>query len=746
MGEPVKKSAPRPLGLSRVRRPVTPSWTSRTTSMARWLGWLFCAGGVVSLGSLALGRQALGSTLFVGIVAFVAIVIGLLLLGGVLDGSPPSALFLVIAGANVLVSFGAYVSGSSLVGVELFYLWVTPYAFALFPPRQAAFEAGVVGLCWGLVLIVLRLQHPHVSTPGRDVGRWVLTMLTVVAVGMLVRMLSRSLRDVDRRFHRSFADSGIGAAFLSTEQTWLEVNSALCTILGRSAEDLIGHPIAEIMDPSDLENRVELLPSADGEVIDTERRFLRPDGLPVWVAVTAALVVPESGDPYVFAQYRDVTENKQDRATLSYQAAHDPLTGLANRALLMDRLKSALARRAKVGIGVGVILIDLDQFKVVNDTLGHHVGDEVLMALAPPLGEAVEPGDMLARLGGDEFVVLCEGLSGASDALDRASRLAEALNTTVEVPSGRYAASASIGVSVATEPGDDGYDLLREADAAMYRAKASGRGRIELFNQVMRDDTDLRMRLARELRSAIRDNRLILEYQPVVDLRTGKAVSMEALVRWEHPERGRLSPEEFVPLAEDVGLFAELGEWVLETACRHFAEWRVNSPGLARRNVHLTVNVSLAQLAVPGFARRVVEMLEKRAVAPASFGVEIAESHHLDSVTAATSLESLRAHGVDVVLDNFDTGRSSLEHLERLPINMVKTDRALVSRLGYRPRQEAIVSAVRSMADSLGVAFVAGGVESQDQLERLKAIGCDLVQGNAIAPPMGSRLVPDYLG
>jgi diguanylate cyclase (GGDEF)-like protein len=452
--------------------------------------------------------------------------------------------------------------------------------------------------------------------------------------------------------------------------------------------------------------------------------------------------VPEVGDPYVFAQYRDISDHKQVQEELGYQAAHDPLTGLANRGMLMERLEGALEQRASSGTGVGVILLDLDQFKIVNDSLGHHIGDQVLTAISPVLEAACEPGDTLARLGGDEFVVLCEGLSGPHEALDRATRISKALSQTVELATGQYSASASIGVAVATEPGDDGYSLLREADAAMYQAKAGGRGRIELFNVAMREDADRRIRLARELRGAIRKGQLLLEYQPTVELATGHPVAMEALVRWNHPERGRLSPDQFVPMAEDAGLFAELGEWVLETACAEFSRWRRADPTTL---VRVSVNVSLAQLAMPRFAQRVIDLLIRLSISPSSLCIEIAESPLLDNSFALVSLESLRSWGIEIVLDGFETRRSSLDHLERLPIGMVKTDRSVVARLTERPRQDAVIGAILAMADALGVAFVAGAVETETQLDQLRAIGCRLVQGNAVASPMPAEEVPNYL-
>jgi diguanylate cyclase (GGDEF)-like protein/PAS domain S-box-containing protein len=718
-----------------------PSWMMRTDAVGRWLGTLFCGCGVLTLASLALPRHFVDSPAFVVVVAFAALAIGTMLLRGALKDGPPSSFMLMIAGANVLVSFGAYVSGNPLSGVELFYLWVTPYAYVLFSPVQAAMQTGIVALCWGLVLVTVDQQHPSAGSANRLVANWVFTVVTVGGVGILVRVLSSSLRDVDRRFHRAFTDSGIGAAFLTTDLRWLEVNGAFCRILGYRSEELVGRPLSEIVDGV-LSGGPPVVPTPERQVVDEELRYRRCDGSTVWLLVTSSLVVPEAGAPYVFAQYRDVSDSRHVEEELGYQAAHDPLTGLANRARLMQKLEAALEVRARKGTGVGVVLLDLDQFKVINDSLGHHIGDQVLTAMSLLLEASCEPGDTLARLGGDEFVVLCEGLSGASEALDRATRISQALSQTIELPTGHYSATASIGVAVATEPGDDGYSLLREADAAMYRAKAAGRGRIELFNVAMREDADRRNRLARDLKGAIADGQLLLEYQPTVELETGYPILMEALVRWNHPERGRLSPFQFVPMADDAGLFAELGEWVLETACEEFSAWRRDDPSAM---VRVSVNVSLAQLAMPRFSQRIIDLLIRRSISPSRLCLEVAESPLLDNSLVLVTLETLRTWGIEIVLDNFDTRHSCLDHLERLPIGMVKADRSVTARLAERPRQEAVIGSILAMADALGLSFVAGAVETEAQLEQLKAVGCRLVQGNAVAPPMAASEVPSYL-
>ncbi len=672
-----------------------PSWMMRTDAVGRWLGTLFCGCGVLTLASLALPRHFVDSPAFVAVVAFVALAIGTMLLRGALKDGPPSSFMLMIAGANVLVSFGAYVSGNPLSGVELFYLWVTPYAYVLFSPVQAAMQTGIVALCWGLVLVTVEQQHPSSGSANRLVANWVFTVVTVGGVGILVR--SSPARSGTSTGASTVPSRTRDRGRLLDDRPQMAGGQRGLLPNPRLPERGTGRP-APLRDRGRGPQRgPPAVPTPERQVVDEELRYRRCDGSTVWLLVTSSLVVPEAGAPYVFAQYRDVSDSRHVEEELGYQAAHDPLTGLANRARLMQKLEATLEVRARKGTGVGVVLLDLDQFKVINDSLGHHIGDQVLTAMSLLLEASCEPGDTLARLGGDEFVVLCEGLSGASEALDRATRISQALSQTIELPTGHYSATASIGVAVATEPGDDGYSLLREADAAMYRAKAAGRGRIELFNVAMREDADRRNRLARDLKGAIADGQLLLEYQPTVELETGYPILMEALVRWNHPERGRLSPFQFVPMADDAGLFAELGEWVLETACEEFSAWRRDDPSAM---VRVSVNVSLAQLAMPRFSQRIIDLLIRRSISPSRLCLEVAESPLLDNSLVLVTLETLRTWGIEIVLDNFDTRHSCLDHLERLPIGMVKADRSVTARLAERPRQEAVIGSILAMADA----------------------------------------------
>ena len=422
-------------------------------------------------------------------------------------------------------------------------------------------------------------------------------------------------------------------------------------------------------------------------------------------------------------------------AEVRHRALHDPLTGLPNRALALDRLEGALARRRRDGRAVAVLLADLDQFKLVNDSLGHAAGDDLLIALAPRLHDAVRPSDTVARLGGDEFLVVCEQLDGAHEAIRVAERVAQAINQPIVLSAGEHFITASIGIAVAESADALPEDLLRDADAAMYRAKERGRGRYELFDDVLRKRVLLRLRTENELRRALEHGELRVVYQPVVELATGSLTAVEALVRWQHPQRGLLDPVDFIPVAEDSGLIGALGDWVLTTACRDGATWQDRFP--RAEPLLVCVNASARQLANAAFPARVADAMSRYGLAPGSLALEITESVLMEEAHApVTVLASLREYGLRLMLDDFGTGYSSLAYLKRFPLDVLKIDRSFIAGLGRDEEDSAIVAAIIQMARTLGLTVVAEGVERPEQLERLRELDCDRVQGRLIAEPM----------
>jgi diguanylate cyclase (GGDEF)-like protein len=422
----------------------------------------------------------------------------------------------------------------------------------------------------------------------------------------------------------------------------------------------------------------------------------------------------------------------EQQARLEHQALHDPLTGLANRLLLLDRIEHALESLARRPTGVAVLFMDLDYFKAVNDASGHSVGDELLLGVARRLHAAVRPNDTIARLGGDEFVVLCEDLSDPiEEGLAVARRITERFEDPFEVNGREITVALSVGVAPALH--DDTADaLIGRADRAMYRAKQRGRRRIEVYDPEIDHQATRRSELTDALSHSVHRGQLRLVYQPLVEVSSRRVVAREALVRWAHPTLGTISPAEMVPLAESTGLITAIGRWVLVTACTACAAWR----SAGEPDIGVTVNVSRRQLASGQFDGQVEAALKKEGLPPDALTLEVTEGHFLaDRDDARDGLERVRALGVHVALDDFGTGYSSLSWLAQLPVDMVKIDQSFVAALGHGDRPSAIVDAIIHLAHTLGFAVVAEGVETVAQLRQLARLGCDGAQGFYLGAP-----------
>jgi len=435
----------------------------------------------------------------------------------------------------------------------------------------------------------------------------------------------------------------------------------------------------------------------------------------------------------VASQLGTVIERKRAQERLAHQALHDPLTELPNRALFLDRLALALARLRRRRSSVVVLFADVDRFKVVNDSLGHDAGDRLLVALSRRLREVLRPGDTLARFGGDEFAVLCEEVP-EDDVVGIAERMMDSLAEPFTALGREVFVSISVGVAVAQDPDQRPESLLRDADAAMYLAKDRGRARFEVFDEAMRDESTERLLLENALRRAPERGELRALYQPIVRLTDGSMVADEALVRWKHPERGLLEASQFVPLAEETGIIVPVGGWVLDEACRQAASWSGNGQAAA-----VSVNLSARQLSRPDLVETVADALESSGLNPDRLWLEITESVLMeDADMAVRALERLRALGVHLCVDDFGTGYSSLAYLRRFPVDALKVDQSFVAGLGRDPEDSAIVEAVVSMAHSLRLSVVAEGVETDEQLARLRELGCELAQGFLFAAPVPS--------
>jgi diguanylate cyclase (GGDEF)-like protein/PAS domain S-box-containing protein len=435
-------------------------------------------------------------------------------------------------------------------------------------------------------------------------------------------------------------------------------------------------------------------------------------------------------------------ERKASEDRLAHQAHHDPLTGLPNRVLFVEFLTLALARAQRQQTAVAVLFLDLDRFKFVNDSLGHDAGDEFLVRLSERLRGVLRPGDTVARFGGDEFTVLCDDLSAddaRAQAIEVAQRLLDVTELPIDIAGEPTRLSSSIGIAIAS-PGDGPESLLRDADAAMYRAKERGKGRWVLFDEEMRSSVLVRLETENALHHALERSELRIHYQPIMSLTSSRCIGAEALVRWEHPERGLVTPDDFIGLAEESGLIVPMGAWVLEEACRTVVRWHeqagVSSP------FSVSVNLSARQLAQTDVVQLVRSALETTGADPAMLGLEITESV-LMGETSVETVAALKALGVKLSIDDFGTGYSSLGYLKRFPVDVVKVDRSFVDGLGIDPEDSAIVAAVVSLGHALGLEVVAEGVETERQLAELVRLGCDQAQGFWFAAAQPER---EFLG
>jgi diguanylate cyclase (GGDEF)-like protein len=407
---------------------------------------------------------------------------------------------------------------------------------------------------------------------------------------------------------------------------------------------------------------------------------------------------------------------------------HDALTGLPNRALFYDRLGQALNRVGRQESAVAVLFLDLDRFKLINDSLGHGAGDKLLVSVAERLAGVLRAGDTAARFGGDEFVILCEDVSGERQAIAIAERIAAELDAPFVIDSDEVFAHTSVGIALATEPGARPEALIRDADAAMYRAKERGGGVYEVFDDAMRERAVRRMATENALHRALDRGEFVMHYQPIVHMATGALYGVEALARWQHPDRGLVMPGEFIEAAEETGLIIALGAWAFEAACRQSAIWG--------SDVMMSVNLSARQCTHPDLVATFGKILARTRADPAAVSLEITETALMEDIELSTAtLSALKELGLRLALDDFGTGYSSLRALQHFPVDVVKIDRSFIEPIERDPQEAAIVAAVISLSHALGLRTVAEGIETIAQVDRLRALGCDLAQGFYFAKP-----------
>jgi diguanylate cyclase (GGDEF)-like protein len=438
----------------------------------------------------------------------------------------------------------------------------------------------------------------------------------------------------------------------------------------------------------------------------------------------------------------DIHDCKRTEDQLLHNALHDSLTDLPNRTLLMERLKLLLGRAKRYnGFHFAVLFLDLDRFKLVNDSLGHWVGDQLLVAIASRLNNLIRPTDLLSRLGGDEFVILLDDIENAQEAVQVASRILESLQTPFVLEGRDVFISTSIGIVLSASDYRDGAELLRDADIAMYRAKTQGKARYEIFNPVMHQEVLKRLHLESDLRQALKQRACVLHYQPIVSLSSGALTGFEALARWQHPQRGLVPPDEFIPIAEETGLIVPLGQWVLQEACRQLAQWQrqfAETPPL-----RMSVNLSVKQLQEPGLLACIDKALAQNSLSGASLTLEITESMLIDNAeTVITLLHELRSRSVNIDIDDFGTGYSSLGYLRRLPIHALKIDRTFTYNLALHAD---IVKAIIALGHALGLGVIAEGIETLEQAALLQTLNCEYGQGYYLGRPLPPVEVEQWL-
>lgn len=557
------------------------------------------------------------------------------------------------------------------------------------------------------------------------------------------RRAERRLIESEARFRHGFDDAPIGMALFDLHDgdgAITRTNKALTYLIAYTQLQLDAMHLSEIVAAEDwplLQATLERVLHDTSAPAQLEVRLRAADGRqPVVIAAASRIRVP--GNPQAMILHlKDITKRKVAENQLRHRALHDSLTGLPNRDLLLDRLAGALSRAGRANASVAVLFLDLDNFKLINDTIGHAAGDDMLRTVASRLGAACRGGDTAARVGGDEFVMVCENVVHEEEVYSLARRVSDALAAPISINDSDFISTVSIGIAVGHENTHSPEQLLRDADLAMYRAKQHGKNTIEVFDEALRLHALERVDIERQLRAALQHGQIVANYQPVCSLESGEIRGFEALARWSHSERGLLHPKEFLSVAEDAHLIAALGRIMLYMACAQLREWRKRLAGLT-----MAVNVSLRQLD-GHFAGVLEECLAEHGLPADALHVEVTESVLLDiSKPAGADLDAMAKLGVCIGLDDFGTGYSSLLYIKRFPVSFLKIDRSFVDGLPHDPEDTAIVEAIVRLGQSLGLETIAEGVETAEQLAALKALRCTAAQGYYIARPLPPEACP----
>jgi diguanylate cyclase (GGDEF)-like protein/PAS domain S-box-containing protein len=603
----------------------------------------------------------------------------------------------------------------------------------------------------GRIIVVLRATASLTGTVS-SLMPWILLIGLLgasVVVAVLFEVGARrrlQQRRNDARFVAMVRSSSDLTTVVAADGTILYQSPSSRRLLGKTPEEMLATNFSAYLDADDLvqwHSALTSIQQTPGAERTAQWRLHRDDGEPLSVESRLTNLLDDPAVAGIVLNSRDVSERIRLESDLRHQAFHDSLTGLANRALFQDRLQHAVERLDRTGGAIGVLFLDLDNFKAVNDGRGHGAGDNMLRAAAERLRGTVRTGDTLARLGGDEFAVLLESTDPAMPR-NTAERILDALRLPFPVPGGEGGIRASVGIVVATDPGIAPDELLRDADIAMYAAKSAGKDRSETFHPGLHRQVISRLQLEADLARALEDEELAVHYQPIVDLSSGEVRGVEALMRWNHPHRGLLLPAEFIPIAESTGLIVPMGRWLFRRACLDVRALQQHSE---RFDLCLAVNLSTRQLDEPALVAHVSAALEESGLPPDLLTLEITESVLMTHPErAAFVLERLKELGVKVAIDDFGTGYSSLSYLQRLPVDELKIDRTFVANESLNPESSTLLDHIVRLAEELGLETVAEGIETEKQKERLRAAGCHLAQGYLFARPADLSQVQQLLG
>lgn len=728
-------------------------WTSRLYGPAVAALSMTLAGGLFAGGQDALAEAGLG-----GAAAVLALTMALSALYFFITGSLMYGVLQLKRGeaffqpAELLGAFrwvGMAYAGSASLAALLFFTWQ---------------QQGVAALLVMLPLMAMLLVTLHFFFKQQESTE----QLRQASAEVAAREATLAQREADaaerhlvelqtseRRFHSAFTHASIGMALLSFDGRILQANTALTQLLGHGMNSLAGQPLAAYATPEErprLERHLGLTPAAEFQGFSTEMKFVTAHHETLWLVLHCSFFTePEAVEPCLIVQAQDVSARRSAEAGLEHMAFHDALTGLPNRRRFMEVLEGAVTRsKVDPSRAWAVLFLDFDRFKLVNDSLGHGAGDDLLQQLAKRLQDKLRPSDLVARLGGDEFAILAERIEHERDAVVLAERLLESLKNSFVVAGNEITATASVGITFSAFGYATAEDVLRDADTAMYKAKSEGKARYAIFDISLHEAVSERLRLEGELRQAVALGQLSVVYQPLFRLGAGtvgslpQLIGFEALVRWKHPDGDTLRPTSFLPIAEETGLMVQVTDFVLHCACRQLRQWQTSSPELAE--LTMSVNLSSGDMSSPALVARVSRAIVEAGLRADHLTLEITEDILMSNVTGALDLlTALRRLGVRLAVDDFGTGYSSLSHLSRLPIDSLKIDRSFVTRLQRNSDDAAVVAAIVQLGSTLRKAVVAEGIETDDQMTQLRELGCELGQGFHLARPLSEQATGEWL-